>query len=667
MGMASVPAAQRPTSPPAPCVNESIERSSSALPPHNPTVDTRSSMPEAVLGSANTTAASETTEKTPTAVVSPIPHALTTAVEGCSDLEAEEAIELNQPAIPEADITLGIVVTANQNVHEKAIAEHTLAAEREESYHHAAAELPTADEIEAIVVVKACEPKHEIPTPTRLEHLTATTQEQVITPAAGPDEEKDDQQTHDDVQTSYVNGREAIAEDGEDGEDDSFGEDEDTAVESKSHERNPVEPSRSVPPHMHPAFRTPTIPHSNTSDARPHWPAPIPRPARGYYPPVSHQPSRPLLNYDELQRAKSELRKARSDLDFERKVNVEMRKTVGTEKQASVGAAMADTLNDLLQKQADALAEKSRVQDKERDLQYREQKVTQIETYLANGQKQLKWQLEQQGIRAMSKVEEANLWHQVELQMKHRLSEIEGKIEIQVERLRHQEAAQEIREQQYKILIRNALENELREQLAQDMQAKITDVRDTKAAYENGLTDDKKSKDTKSSEDEHKQDFLKGYAACYRALTNLHKVRTGKTAVDSPDIAFLFDPTHPENPYNVGLDIGRTVAVLAKIDNAVEEVPVASHEQARLVKQYPSIQTREAQQGHQIQQEQPHLRQLCIYTFHFRGTNPKATSKAPRAGTMGRMVDGVYAGRRTIRYEEDFEDEPPAPDLIDLY
>ena len=34
---------------------------------------------------------------------------------------------------------------------------------------------------------------------------------------------------------------------------------------------------------------------------------------------------------------------------------------------------------------------------------------------------------------------------------------------------------------------------------------------------------------------------------------------------------------------------------------------------------------------------------------------------------MGRMVDGVYAGRRTIRYEEDFEDEPPAPDLIDLY
>lgn len=34
---------------------------------------------------------------------------------------------------------------------------------------------------------------------------------------------------------------------------------------------------------------------------------------------------------------------------------------------------------------------------------------------------------------------------------------------------------------------------------------------------------------------------------------------------------------------------------------------------------------------------------------------------------MNRAGDGVYASRRTIRYEEDSEDEAQALNLIDLY
>jgi hypothetical protein len=261
--------------------------------------------------------------------------------------------------------------------------------------------------------------------------------------------------------------------------------------------------------------------------------------------------------------------KARNDLNHERKVNIEMRKTIGAEKQASIGAAMADMLSDLLQKQAEALTAKANMQEKERDLRNREQKITQIETYLANGQKQLKYQLEQQGIRSMSQVDEANLRHEVEVQMKHQLSDIEGKIGIQVERLLHQEAAQNIREQQYKVLIRDALENELREQLVRDMQVKTTDARLTESAYDRGLAEGKKSGCATSSVEEHKRNFLKGYATCYRTLTILHNVRNGKIAVESPEVAFLFDPTHPENPHNVGLDIGRTEAAPAKVNATV--------------------------------------------------------------------------------------------------
>lgn len=106
--------------------------------------------------------------------------------------------------------------------------------------------------------------------------------------------------------------------------------------------------------------------------------------------------------------------KACNDLEHERKINIEMRKTVGAEKKAGIGAAMADMMSDLLQKPAEAFTAKAKTQEKERKLQYREQKITQIETYLANGQKQLKWRLEQQGISTMSQVDEANLRREVE-------------------------------------------------------------------------------------------------------------------------------------------------------------------------------------------------------------------------------------------------------------
>lgn len=250
--------------------------------------------------------------------------------------------------------------------------------------------------------------------------------------------------------------------------------------------------------------------------------------------------------------------KARHDLEAERKVNAEMRKTVGAEKQANVGAAMTELLTDLLQKQAEALATKAKAQEKERELHYREQKIAQCEAYLSEGQKQLKHRLEQQGIRRMSTVDETNLRRDVELQVRHQFSDVEEKIAIQVERLRHQEAAQKIREQQYKITIRDALEAEVRGQLAQaDDQIKAADSKVEKIAYVRGLAEAQKMEFASTSETLSKREFLKGYTACYRSQVALHNMRNGLIAADSPGLEFLFDPTHAENPHNIGIQIGR--------------------------------------------------------------------------------------------------------------
>ncbi|KAJ4379367.1 hypothetical protein N0V86_005412 [Didymella sp. IMI 355093] len=722
--MASVPAIQRPAFPMVPDVNDSPEPpSSKSLPPES-TLDTPSGFP-------NTISASENTETSPANVISEIPHTSATAAEDDTNVKDGEVVEYEQTTTSIADSAANTVCAGTYELF--TIERGEVDAKAGDLQVSAAEDKTRGDESEKL-------------TSSNTEALPAATQDSSVASEAksSDEEEEGSHRIRDEMQISNVRGKGSIAEDSEESP---LGDDEDTAEFQKPAKAGAT-PSRSVPPHMRPAFKAPNTQQSSILDTRvghfsiikqdhtnghqPHWPVPVPRTPRGYYLPVGHQSSHPPLDYDELQRTKVQLMKARSDLHYERKINVEMRKTVEVEKQASIGSAMADMLNDLLQKQAGALNAKARMQEKERDLEYREQKITQLETYLANGQKQLKWQLEEQGIRAMSQVDEANLRREVELQMKHQLSEIEGKIGIQVERLRYQEAAQKIREQQYRVLIRDALENEVREELARDMQGKISDTEVTEAAYERGIAEGKRSGGSKSSEDEHKQEFFKGYAACYRTLTILHNVRNGKIAVESSDVAVLFDPTHPENPHNVGLHIGcmeapptkvktsvgvvvnrksmekgaaRTAAIQSDFKSSADAVTdcdrgqalfdeagpsrssqkVIGPEQARLVQQVLPTQSREAQQTQQAQQEQPILSRVpphSTFAGELRGSssgvatpngsflgrsNPQASSNAARVGTVSRMGEGVYAGRRTIRYEEDSEDDPSARNLIDLY
>ncbi|KAL1608800.1 hypothetical protein SLS59_001991 [Nothophoma quercina] len=359
------------------------------------------------------------------------------------------------------------------------------------------------------------------------------------------------------------------------GGEESFGDDEDTATETQEANDALAQP-RSVPPHMRPSFKGPVTQNLGAQQLGRDWPTPVPRAPRVFCPPSGYQPSRPPVDLDELQRMRAQLMKARNDLEVERKVNAEMRRTVGAEKQASISAAMSDMLTELLQKQADALAAKAKIQEKDRELQHREQKIAQLEAYLADGQKQLKFQLEEQGIRMMSAVEEAHLCRDVELKLRHQFFDIEGKIGIQVERLRHQEAAQKIREQEYKASIRDALETEIREQLVQGVRAKAVVSKATEVVYERGLPDGKQVVGVKAPEETLKREFLKGYAACYRSLTALYNLRNGHVTADSPELAFLFDPTHSENPHNMGLSIGRVQDMAEKAEKGMDGVITSS-------------------------------------------------------------------------------------------
>ncbi|KAH6622057.1 hypothetical protein C7974DRAFT_215408 [Boeremia exigua] len=452
---------------------------------------------------------------------------------------------------------------------------------------------------------------------------------------------------------------------------------------------------RSVPPHLRLAPRPTNAQSAAFFEAKRHWPAPEYRAPRVSVPASGYQPPRYPFDLDELQRTRAQLMKARNDLEAERKINAEMRQTVGAEKQSSISAAMSEMLTELLQKQADALAAKAKACEKERELQYREEKIRQFEVYLSDGQRQLKYQLEQQGIRAMSAVDEANLRHEINLKTKHQFSSIEGKIAIQVERLRHQEAAQKIREQQYRVLVRDALKTEILEQLAQDVQTNVAEAKITKVAYERGLTEGKRIAVTGASETALKQEFLKGYTACYRSQVALHNMLHGRLAADSMELAFLHDPTHTENPHNIGLSIGRMEAGAAA--SVVSNVTISrtsmadaatatlrGRGQAHLhdadlhtpdVADRPE-QARLAQQIRpQPQQEEPIRNSVPprpTFAGELRGaanrSSPPSTANAPGTTAASSGPRAGLAGRvgEDIRYE-DSDIEPASPNLIDLY
>lgn len=394
-----------------------------------------------------------------------------------------------------------------------------------------------------------------------------------------------------------------------------------------------------------------------------------PQAPRVTYPLPTNPYSRPTRDADELQRLNSRLKKANTDLDVERKRNAELRITTETTARASVSAAMSDILANLLQKQAHALSAKAALEEKQRDLLHREQTITNLEMYLADGQAQLKYKLEQQGIRLMSVVEVAKLRREVELEVKRRFAEVEGRIEIQVERLQLQDAAQRVREQVYEQVVRGEVEAELRTRLADDKEAQRTagDV----------VTE---VKQTERTETKLSDDFLKGYAAYHRSHTALNNLRNGTLPPKSPELAFLFDPTHAEHPLAIGQAIGQAIGHLdaETSTRSPNQDPAISEPQPRTATvntAYPaSVPNNKHTPLTPPAVPAPQMFQRPTFASELRASTIKPiptstttsasispTNKSPRVPSRG-QEGTVYAGRKVVRYGEDSDSDSDRKD-----
>ncbi|KAI4607235.1 hypothetical protein J4E83_009691 [Alternaria metachromatica] len=320
----------------------------------------------------------------------------------------------------------------------------------------------------------------------------------------------------------------------------------------------PSRPAHSLPPHMRPDFQSPPSRLFGLPDPRQIMsPNEVIR---------FHDAQRARFHFnshgsrggdhgdrEQIVRLNAQLMKLKNELDAERNKGVRLRKSIEAEQQQKVEAASSVMLTNLLRDQATTLTLKSKVEARERGLDEREQKITQLEVYLTEGQKQLIYALEENGDRPMSAVQMEHARREAELHAQKAMADMNGKLNIKIEALRLREAAQQMREQNWKAIAREQLEAELADNSI--THEKADEV--AEEAYNDGFGAGKEAGRKEALKESHQRGFLEGYAACHRTQVALSKMRQGLIARDDPELDFLYDANHPHNLYTIGSLLGR--------------------------------------------------------------------------------------------------------------
>jgi hypothetical protein len=252
--------------------------------------------------------------------------------------------------------------------------------------------------------------------------------------------------------------------------------------------------------------------------------------------------------------------KTRNELEAERKKRTGMRKSIEDEIRTGMEATLASMTADLLDKQYKTLAQQQKMDAKERGLRLREDRIEQLEVFLSEGQKYAyRQENEEEDGLSMTEVRSEHDRRQFELAVRKGFTDCESKLAVDIQALQIREAGLQMREQQYKALMRSSFEAEMRDKTLPDIEAKLEAA--AVVEYNRGFGVGKAAGRAEAEEETRQQDFLEGYQACYRAQVALSNFRHGRIARDSPELDFIYDPAHPHNLFAMGARVGGLLSV----------------------------------------------------------------------------------------------------------
>ncbi|KAH8725440.1 hypothetical protein GQ44DRAFT_707073, partial [Phaeosphaeriaceae sp. PMI808] len=246
----------------------------------------------------------------------------------------------------------------------------------------------------------------------------------------------------------------------------------------------------------------------------------------------AYQKYRPDGSHEELVRMRAQLMKASNELDLERKKTANIRKLVEAEKEKAMETALAHMMMDLLHKQAEALDKKAKAGALIRALRYREARIKQNEIFLSEGQKQMylsRNKVDEEDRYTMSDAYQDQKRRQMEIDAQEYAAELNDKYSIRMQELELREVAQQMREQQYKALMRSTMESEIKYEIMSTLEVGSM----------------------QAEEEARRQGFLEGYGARHDAEIALGKARKGEIPFNSPELEFLYDSAHPFNLFSI--------------------------------------------------------------------------------------------------------------------
>ncbi|KAF2114759.1 hypothetical protein BDV96DRAFT_599948 [Lophiotrema nucula] len=254
---------------------------------------------------------------------------------------------------------------------------------------------------------------------------------------------------------------------------------------------------------------------------------------------------------DELRRLQPQLVKTEQDLRALRDENRMLRKKLEEQPHDKTNAGLLGLFQEVVNKQAEVQQEKSSMARMDLKLREKTANVERIELFLSEGQKQLKRRLEDQGLRTASELELEHARAEGQAATYQKLRDIDTRLADRQMKANLCEAELEFRQRHWKLEARDGLIAELRKTLRSEIHDEIAEVE-----YEQGFRAGKDAGLAENAEVAKHEGFLQGYEAARKAQDKLAALKQGKIAYDSADLDFLFDFSHPQNPFNLGRQLG---------------------------------------------------------------------------------------------------------------
>ncbi|KAH7117142.1 hypothetical protein B0J11DRAFT_109883 [Dendryphion nanum] len=249
---------------------------------------------------------------------------------------------------------------------------------------------------------------------------------------------------------------------------------------------------------------------------------------------------------------RTSLLKAQQELVDQKGATANMRASIEAEYQQRTDKVVLDIQKNVLQKLMEIEKEKERLHQIEISLKSREEMVIYNEKFINFGQHQFRSFLEEMGFSRAADLELEQAYWQGFAEGRAEDEKSNAILTAKTMQLHHRETDLDIREQYWKERSRSELEHNLRQEIEIEVESRVA-----AESYDQGLQGGREVRNAEEIEEAHKQGFIKGYHMFQKHQMLILGLKNGSVAPNSPDVEFLFDQSHPENPFNIGIEVGR--------------------------------------------------------------------------------------------------------------